>query len=154
MPVTRKGVGPWPSLNTAELEVKVREMYRHVAQQPQGAYHFEMGRPVAERLGYPADMLDRLPAGAVESFAGVGYFFDLADLAEGERGDRPRQRLRDGRIRRRPAGRAVRSGARRRLHRRAARQGPPVAADWGSTRSSSLKGGSRACRRRTRASTA
>ncbi len=72
-------------VDTAELEVKVREIYRHVAEQPDGAYHFEVGRPVAERLGYPADMLDRLPAGAVESFAGVGYFFDLADLVEGER---------------------------------------------------------------------
>jgi arsenite methyltransferase len=73
------------TVDAAELEVKVREIYRHVAEQPNGAYHFEVGRPVAERLGYPADTLDRLPAGAVESFAGVGYFFDLADLVEGER---------------------------------------------------------------------
>jgi arsenite methyltransferase len=72
-------------VDTVELEVKVREIYRHVAEQPHGSYHFEVGRPVAERLGYPADVLDRLPAGAVESFAGVGYFFDLADLVEGER---------------------------------------------------------------------
>jgi arsenite methyltransferase len=73
------------NVNIAELEVKVQEIYRHVAQAPNGAYHFEVGRPLAERLGYPADMLDRLPVGAVESFAGVGYFFDLADLIEGER---------------------------------------------------------------------
>jgi arsenite methyltransferase len=73
------------NVNTAELEVKVREIYRNVAQAPNGAYHFELGRPVAERLGYPAHMLDRLPAGAVESFAGVGYFFNLADLILGER---------------------------------------------------------------------
>ena len=73
------------NVNTADLDVKVQEMYRNVAQAPNGAYHFELGRPVAERLGYPADMLDRLPGGAVESFAGVGYFFDLADLTEGER---------------------------------------------------------------------
>jgi arsenite methyltransferase len=72
-------------VDTADLEIKVQEMYRHVAEQPHGAYHFEVGRLVAERLGYPADLLDRLPAGAVESFAGVGYFFDLADLGEGER---------------------------------------------------------------------
>jgi ubiquinone/menaquinone biosynthesis C-methylase UbiE len=73
------------NVNTAELDVKVREIYRNVAQAPNGAYHFEVGRPVAERLGYPADILDRLPAEAVESFAGVGYFFDLADLSQGER---------------------------------------------------------------------
>ncbi|HEU4940580.1 MAG TPA: methyltransferase domain-containing protein [Candidatus Eisenbacteria bacterium] len=59
-------------------------MYRHVAEQPDGEYHFEMGRPLAERLGYPPDMLARIPRGAIESFAGVGYFFDLAALGEGE----------------------------------------------------------------------
>jgi ubiquinone/menaquinone biosynthesis C-methylase UbiE len=68
-----------------ELDFKIREMYRLVAEQPAGAYHFEMGRALAERLGYAADLLDRLPAGAVESFAGVGSFFDLAGLVEGER---------------------------------------------------------------------
>jgi ubiquinone/menaquinone biosynthesis C-methylase UbiE len=60
-------------------------MYRQVAEQPHGAYHFEMGRGLAERLGYPADLLDRVPAEAVESFAGVGYVLDLADLRPGER---------------------------------------------------------------------
>ena len=39
---------------------------------------------LAERLGYsPAD-LDRVPREAVESFAGVGHYFHLADLKEGE----------------------------------------------------------------------
>jgi arsenite methyltransferase len=72
------------TVNTRELETKVKDMYRHVAEEPQGKYHFELGRPLAEHLGYPADVLDRIPAGAIESFAGVGYFFDLADLSEGE----------------------------------------------------------------------
>ena len=72
------------SVDTHELEAKVKDMYRHVAEQPQGKYHFELGRPLAEHLGYPADLLDRVPDGACESFAGVGYFFDLAELAEGE----------------------------------------------------------------------
>jgi arsenite methyltransferase len=72
------------SVDTQELEAKVKDMYRHVAEEPQGKYHFEMGRPLADRLGYPADVLDRIPEGAIESFAGVGYFFDLADLGEGE----------------------------------------------------------------------
>jgi len=67
-----------------ELEAKVKDMYRHVAEEPQGKYHFELGRPLAEHLGYPADVLDRIPAGAIESFAGVGYFFDLAELSGGE----------------------------------------------------------------------
>src|SRR3990170_6630087 len=67
-----------------ELESKVKAMYRSVAENPEGEFHFEMGRAMAERLGYaPAD-LDRIPAESIESFAGVGYYFHLADLKEGE----------------------------------------------------------------------
>jgi arsenite methyltransferase len=72
------------SVDTHELEAKVKDMYRHVAERPDGKYHFELGRPLAEHLGYPSEVLDRIPAGAIESFAGVGYFFDLANLNEGE----------------------------------------------------------------------
>jgi len=72
------------TVDTAELEAKVKDMYRHVAEQPNAGYHFDLGRPLAERLGYLPDILDRIPEGATESFAGVGYFFDLAELREGE----------------------------------------------------------------------
>lgn len=72
------------NVNARELESKVKAMYREVATNPRGKFHFEMGRAVAERLGYsPAD-LDRIPPEAIESFAGVGYFFHLADLKPGE----------------------------------------------------------------------
>jgi ubiquinone/menaquinone biosynthesis C-methylase UbiE len=67
-----------------ELEAKVKAMYRRVAEDPQGEFHFEMGRGLAERLGYPSADLDRIPAAAIESFAGVGHYFDLADLQAGE----------------------------------------------------------------------
>jgi arsenite methyltransferase len=72
------------TIDTQELEAKVKDMYRHVAEEPRGDYHFELGRSLAERLGYPGDILDEIPEGAVESFAGVGYFFDLAELRGGE----------------------------------------------------------------------
>jgi arsenite methyltransferase len=72
------------TVDARELESKVQAMYRDVAERPKAEYHFEMGRPLAERLGYPPDVLDRIPDGAIESFAGVGYFFDLAALQEGE----------------------------------------------------------------------
>src|SRR5689334_11027027 len=73
------------TVDRADLESKVRDMYRRVAERPGERYHFEMGRGLAERLGYPGDLLDRIPAAAIESFAGVGYFHDLADLRAGER---------------------------------------------------------------------
>jgi arsenite methyltransferase len=72
------------TVDTQELEAKVKDMYRNVAEQPEGDYHFELGRSLAERLGYPGEVLDEIPEGAVESFAGVGYFFDLAGLDGGE----------------------------------------------------------------------
>jgi arsenite methyltransferase len=59
-------------------------MYQEVALEPQHEFHFETGRALAERLGYPPDDLDRIPAAAIDSFAGVGHFLDLADIAPGE----------------------------------------------------------------------
>jgi arsenite methyltransferase len=66
------------------LEHKVKEMYQRVAEEPDGEFHFEMGRKLAERLGYPVEDLDRIPAQAVDSFAGVGYHMDLADIRPGD----------------------------------------------------------------------
>ena len=56
-----------------ELEAKVKAMYRSVAEDPAGEFHFELGRALAERLGYDPFDLDRVPAEAIESFAGVGF---------------------------------------------------------------------------------
>jgi arsenite methyltransferase len=72
------------SVDVDDLETKVRQMYRQVAEQPHASYHFEMGLALAQRLGYPDDLLAGVPSEAVESFAGVGYFFDLAALQRGE----------------------------------------------------------------------
>jgi arsenite methyltransferase len=71
-------------LDTTELEQRVKRMYEEVALEPDRDFHFETGRALAERLGYPVEGLDRIPAAAIESFAGVGYFLDLAAIAPGE----------------------------------------------------------------------
>src|SRR3954467_12075580 len=71
-------------VDAGELEAKVKEMYGQVAREEAAELHFEVGRPVAEHLGYPADLLDAIPAEALASFAGVGYYFDLAGLQPGE----------------------------------------------------------------------
>ncbi len=70
--------------NPKELKAKVKAMYRSVAEEPDGELHFEMGRKLAERLDYVPSDLDQIPAEAIESFAGVGFYFHLADLKEGE----------------------------------------------------------------------
>ncbi|MCU4753994.1 methyltransferase domain-containing protein [Halobacteria archaeon AArc-curdl1] len=72
-------------LDTTELEAKVKAVYEDVAQSPDEDFHFEMGRPLAERLGYAPENLDPVPQAAVESFAGVGHHFDLAAIQPGER---------------------------------------------------------------------
>jgi arsenite methyltransferase len=71
-------------LDTTELEQRVKDMYEEVALEPQRDFHFETGRPLAERLGYPAAFLDRIPREAIDSFAGVGYFLDLAAVGPGD----------------------------------------------------------------------
>lgn len=73
------------SLDVVALESKVKAMYRSVALEPTGDFHFEMGRAMAERLGYSPTELDMIPSGAIASFAGVGYYFDLAKLRPGEK---------------------------------------------------------------------
>src|SRR5437868_4011779 len=66
------------------LRAEVRGKYQAVALEPDAAYHFHTGRPLAARLGYDQAAVDALPDRAVESFAGVGNPFSLRPLAPGE----------------------------------------------------------------------
>ena len=72
-------------VDRAELERRVQEVYSGVASDPLAPRHFETGRDLALRLGYPKSLLDAVPAPALASFAGVGYHLDLAGLAAGDR---------------------------------------------------------------------
>jgi len=67
------------------LREQVKEKYREVARDPHGEHHFHTGRPLADILGYPREVVDPLPDRAVESFAGVGNPFSLRRLDEGSR---------------------------------------------------------------------
>ena len=49
-------------LDTVLLEQRVKAMYKAVAADPHGDFHFEMGRVMAERLGYPASQMEQVPA--------------------------------------------------------------------------------------------
>lgn len=68
------------SLDVEKLEREVKNVYRDVAETPDGEFHFEMGRDLAKRLGYTDSDLQYVPQAAIDSFAGVGYHFDLAAL--------------------------------------------------------------------------
>ena len=67
-----------------DLQSKVKDMYRDVAQNPHGEFHFKLGRELAEELGYSPDELDKIPSESIDSFAGVGHYFDLAKVKSGE----------------------------------------------------------------------
>lgn len=71
-------------LDVEKLEREVKGVYRDVATTPDEEFHFETGRDLAERLGYPPAELDRVPSEAVDSFAGVGYHMDLANFEMGD----------------------------------------------------------------------
>lgn len=71
-------------LDQEKLKREIKSIYRKVAESAEGDFHFETGRNLAEKLGYNSDDLNNVPDAAIESFAGVGYYFDLADLKSGE----------------------------------------------------------------------
>ena len=68
----------------AVLKDEIINMYQEVADNPDGTFHFFHGREAAQQFGYSAEWLDKAPAGAVASFAGVGNTHERADLQPGE----------------------------------------------------------------------
>src|SRR2546426_12788172 len=59
-------------------------MYQEVADHPEQEFHFFHGREAAEMFGYQRDWLERAPAGAGASFAGVGNPHLRSRLRPGE----------------------------------------------------------------------
>lgn len=62
----------------------VADMYTDVARHPLKGFHFPTGRLACLFVGYPSAQLDRVPATAVESFAGVGYPFEVGAIRDGD----------------------------------------------------------------------
>lgn len=67
-----------------ELKGEIIRMYQEIADNPQAEFHFYHGREAAEMFGYTREWLDRAPAGAVASFAGVGNPHERSNLQTGE----------------------------------------------------------------------
>jgi SAM-dependent methyltransferase len=68
----------------AAIKGEVTRMYQEVAQHPEHEFHFYHGRTAAEMLAYDRAWLDRAPAGAVASFAGVGNPHLRSRLQDGD----------------------------------------------------------------------
>lgn len=52
---------------------------------PQRPFHFEAGRELATRLGYPTELLTGVSEAVIRRFTGVGYFFHLVEIRRGDR---------------------------------------------------------------------
>ncbi|HEY2954121.1 MAG TPA: methyltransferase domain-containing protein [Candidatus Eisenbacteria bacterium] len=68
----------------AMLKEEIVRMYQEVADNPKSTFHFFHGREAAEMFDYSREWLDRAPASAVDSFAGVGNPHLRSELAPGE----------------------------------------------------------------------
>lgn len=69
--------------NSIQLREGVHHAYSTVARSPDADHPFQVGALFAEKLGYPKDLLDDLPATATEAFTGVSNVSIFADLPPG-----------------------------------------------------------------------
>ncbi len=59
-------------MSADEVKHAVAQKYSEVARRPGAKFSFPVGRTFAESVGYPADVLNRLPATVCDSFTGAG----------------------------------------------------------------------------------
>jgi len=67
------------------LKCEIKKTYARVSAEPEEDFVFPTGRAWALDLGYPPDLVERVPESAAESFAGVANPFALGALQPGER---------------------------------------------------------------------
>jgi arsenite methyltransferase len=85
MGVDETARSPVVGLDVAQLKAAIAETYTAVSREPERGFIFPTGRGWAADLGYPPDLLARVPNAASESFAGVANPFSLGELTAGER---------------------------------------------------------------------
>ena len=71
-------------VNVQDLRQQISEKYSEVALMPDKGFNFHTGSFLAIMLGYDAVLLDGVPSGTVESFAGTDNPFSMGDLTPGE----------------------------------------------------------------------
>jgi arsenite methyltransferase len=71
-------------LDVALLRSEIQRTYAGVSTQPDRGFIFPTGRAWALDLGYPQDLLARVPEASCESFAGVANPFSMGPLQPGE----------------------------------------------------------------------
>lgn len=72
------------AVDVETLRCQISDKYTAVAKTPEKGFHFHTGKPLALMLGYSEAVLEALPMGTVESFAGTGNPFSMGELKSGE----------------------------------------------------------------------
>jgi len=72
------------AVDAEALRCQISDKYTEVAKMPEKGFHFHTGKPLALMLGYSEEVVDSLPAGTVDSFAGMGNPFSMGTLRPGE----------------------------------------------------------------------
>jgi SAM-dependent methyltransferase len=65
------------------LKCEIKKTYARVSEEPEEDFIFPTGRAWVLDLGYPPELVERLPEAAAESFAGVANPFALGTLQRG-----------------------------------------------------------------------
>ena len=66
-----------------EIKEAVKEKYGQVAKNPCATFNFPVGKEFAIKVGYPQDILDKLPKSMYESFTGANNPQPFIELKEG-----------------------------------------------------------------------
>ena len=74
-----------PAIDLEVLRQAIQDEYALVADEPEHGFHFLVGRPLAQLLGYDNDWLQGIPEPTIASFAGTGNPFSADILLAGER---------------------------------------------------------------------
>ncbi len=82
--VTVDGMAVQPDIDVEFLKCEIKKTYAQVSTEQDTEFIFPTGRAWALDLGYPADLLERVPESSAGSFAGVANPFSLGPLQPGE----------------------------------------------------------------------
>ncbi len=75
---------PLKEMSSDEIKEAVKEKYSRVAKDPCATFNFPVGRDFALKVGYPKDVLDKLPQSMYESFTGANNPQPFVELKQRE----------------------------------------------------------------------
>jgi len=72
------------NINPDEIKKLVKNKYSEVSKNPCGVFNFPVGKIFALKVGYPKEILDKLPSSLTESFTGANNPQGFIELKKGE----------------------------------------------------------------------